>query len=63
MAEKPLLICCGMKDVVFDHHFLRSWEEHFPDAEIHRFEDCGHYILEDASDEVVDRIGDFLKRT
>jgi len=63
LAEKPVLICWGLKDFVFDHHFLRSWEQHFPDAEIHRFEDCGHYILEDASQEVIAHIGDFLKRT
>ena len=63
LAGKPMLICWGMKDFVFDHHFLQSWEKRFPEAQIHRFEDCGHYILEDASEEVIGHIGDFLKRT
>lgn len=53
LSLAPVLICWGMKDFVFDHHFLRCWEEAFPKAEIHRFYDCGHYILEDATEEVV----------
>ncbi len=63
LSGKPMLICWGMKDFVFDHHFLRCWEERFPEAEIRRFDDCGHYILEDASEEVIERVADFLKRT
>ena len=63
LAEKPMLVCWGMKDFVFDRHFLRCWEERFPDAEFHRFEDCGHYILEDAAEEVVSLIVNFVKRT
>jgi cis-3-alkyl-4-acyloxetan-2-one decarboxylase len=58
----PTLICWGMKDFVFDHHFLALWEQHFPQAEIHRFDDCGHYILEDAHEEIVPLVEDFLKR-
>lgn len=63
LRDKPMLICWGMKDFVFDHHFLRMWETHFPDAEVHRFEDCGHYILEDASEEIIPLIKDFLARS
>ncbi len=59
----PMLICWGLKDFVFDHHFLALWEDKFPEAEIHRYEDCGHYILEDAGDEVVPLIKSFIKRT
>ena len=29
---------------------------------LHRFPDCGHYILEDATDEVITLIQDFLER-
>ncbi|MEW6992673.1 alpha/beta fold hydrolase [Colwelliaceae bacterium MEBiC 14330] len=57
----PILICWGLKDFVFDKHFLNEWQERFPAAKVHAFADCGHYILEDASDEVVPLIGDFLK--
>lgn len=57
----PMLICWGLKDFVFDKHFLAKWQQRFPDAKVHAFDDCGHYILEDASDEVVPLINNFLK--
>tara|TARA_B100000959_G_scaffold282817_1_gene350121 strand:- start:387 stop:1289 length:903 start_codon:yes stop_codon:yes gene_type:complete len=56
----PALICWGARDFVFDDHFLREWERRWPQAQVHRFEDCGHYILEDACEEVVDHVQSFL---
>lgn len=61
--DTPILICWGMKDFVFDHHFLDLFERQFPKANVHRFDDCGHYVLEDASDEIIPLIQDFLKTT
>ena len=61
-ANLPVLICWGDKDFVFDHNFLEQWQNHLPNAEVHRFADCGHYILEDATDEVIPLIQDFLER-
>lgn len=63
LAHVPLLICWGLKDFVFDKHFLAEWETHCPHAQIHRFEDCGHYILEDAQDEVIPLIQEFMEET
>jgi cis-3-alkyl-4-acyloxetan-2-one decarboxylase len=60
-ADKPALICWGMKDFVFDRHFLEEWDRRLPRAEVHRFADCGHYILEDAADEVIPLIERFLQ--
>jgi pimeloyl-ACP methyl ester carboxylesterase len=57
----PMLICWGLKDFVFDKYFLAEWQKRFPDAKVHTFDDCGHYILEDASAEVVPLINNFLK--
>ena len=61
--RRPVLICWGDKDFVFDHHFLAEWQRILPDAEVHRFADCGHYILEDASEEVIPLIRTFLSQT
>ena len=61
LAGIPMLVCWGLRDFVFDKHFLALWEKHFPNAEFHRFEDCGHYILEDARDEVIPLIEKFLE--
>lgn len=57
----PLMIAWGLRDFVFDHHFLAEWVRRFPAAEVHRFADCGHYILEDARDEVIPLVESFLK--
>jgi len=59
----PMAIFWGERDFVFDGSFLAEWERRFPHAEIHRFPDAGHYILEDARDEIVPLISGFLERT
>ena len=60
LARVPMLIAWGLKDFVFDRHFLDEWTRRFPAAEVLRFEDGGHYILEDAGDEIIPRIRAFL---
>ncbi len=62
LADKPILICWGDKDFVFDHHFLAEWVKIFPDAELHRYADGGHYILEDYADEIVPLVREFISR-
>lgn len=59
----PLLLAWGMRDFVFDWHFLAEWERRFPHAESHRFADAGHYLLEDEGPAVIARIVAFLERT
>ncbi len=58
----PMLICWGEQDFVFDRHFLAEWERAFPNASIHKFSDCGHYVLEDAGDEIASLIQAFLTK-
>lgn len=60
LKQLPMLIAWGDHDFVFDEHFLVEWIDRFPAAQVHRFGDCGHYILEDASKEVVPLIRGFL---
>jgi haloalkane dehalogenase len=59
-AGKPALICWGMKDFVFSPEFLDVWRRLLPHADVHRFPDCGHYVLEDAGDKVVPLVRRFL---
>ena len=59
----PMLICWGELDFVFDHHFLAEWQARFPKAELHRFPQAGHYILEDRKDAVIPLISEFMDRT
>ena len=60
MANKPCLIAWGEKDFVFDSPFLNQWLEYLPEAEVHRFPDCGHYILEDGGPALIETIGRFV---
>lgn len=59
-SQTPMLIAWGLRDFVFDRHFLAQWEQHFPQAEVHRFEKAGHYILEDEADAIIPRVRAFL---
>ncbi len=61
LAHLPALICWGDRDFVFDHAFLREWRRYLPEARVVRFPDCGHYVLEDAADEIVPMIERFLR--
>lgn len=61
LAGCPMFIGWGALDFVFDDHFLRRWQAEFPAAKVHRFADCGHYVLEDAGPELVDEIAAFLR--
>lgn len=47
-AEKPVLIGWGEKDWCFNQSFRQEWERRFPGALVHRYDDAGHYVIEDA---------------
>lgn len=60
LADVPMLVGWGMKDFVFDHHFLVEWQRRFPQAEVHRFPMAGHYVLEDEADTLIPLVTSFL---
>jgi len=62
LVGKPMLICWGGRDFCFSRHFFEEWQRRFPGAEAHYFQAAGHYLLEDAPDDVGARIRHFLNR-
>jgi haloalkane dehalogenase len=62
LSTVPLLLCWGRRDFVFDDAFLDEWTRRLPHAEVHRFADAGHYVLEDAHERVLPLVKDFLAR-
>lgn len=58
----PMLICWGKHDFVFDDDYLAEWTRRFPSAEVHRFPNAGHYVLEDVPEQIVPLINRFLDR-
>jgi haloalkane dehalogenase len=62
LRKKPMLILWGGKDWCFTDHFLNGWLRRFPAAQAVRFDDAGHYVLEDAYEEIVPRVVRFFAR-
>jgi len=59
-ADRPAFIGWGLRDFVFDQHFLARFQADLPDAEVLAFDDAGHYLLEDAHERLVPAIRQFL---
>ena len=59
-AARPAFIGWGLRDFVFDQHFLDGFVRALPDAEVHAFEDAGHYVLEDKHAVLVPAMRRFL---
>jgi haloalkane dehalogenase len=59
-AQTPALIGWGGKDFVFDDHFLAEWKRQLPHAQVVYLADAGHYVLEDAAEELIPQIQQFV---
>lgn len=59
-SKLPILVCWGRKDFVFDDAFLAEWRRRLPTADVHVFEDAGHYVMEDAPEEIIGLMRTFL---
>lgn len=59
-ADRPAFIGWGLRDFVFDRHFLDGFRAALPGAEVHAFDDAGHYVLEDRHEVLVPAIRRFL---
>lgn len=60
LRGKPMLICWGMRDFCFNEVYLQAWQHRFPDAQTHRFDQAGHYVLQDAGQEIALLVQSFL---
>jgi haloalkane dehalogenase len=59
-ADRPAFLGWGLRDFVFDKHFLDGFARALPRAEQHVFADAGHYVLEDKPEVLVPAIRRFL---
>ena len=60
LAELPSLLVWGMKDWCFRPECLRRFQQAWPDATSVEIDDAGHYVIEDATDETLSAIDEFL---
>ncbi|MBE6372707.1 MAG: alpha/beta fold hydrolase [Lentisphaerae bacterium] len=56
----PAVIVWAMRDWLYTARQLKWWQRYLPGAEVHRLERAGRYIQEDAPDELIRFIRDFL---
>ena len=61
ITAKPTLIVWGMKDIAFREKELNVWVGTFPDVEIVRLENVGHFIQEEGNIELGQTVKRFLK--
>jgi len=63
LAHLPVQLIWGMRDWCFTPECLQRLEVAFPHADVHRFEDAGHYVVEDAHERIVPLLTHFLETT
>jgi haloalkane dehalogenase len=59
-ADRPAFLGWGLRDFVFDRHFLDGFRRALPQAQVNAFDDAGHYVLEDRHEVLVPAIREFL---
>ena len=62
-VQKPALILWGLKDMAFRQKELERWKSKLTNFESHEFEDCGHFLAEEAPRRLVAVLRSFLRRT
>jgi len=60
LRDRPTCLIWGMQDWCFTPHFLERFQELFPAATTHPIRTAGHWVMEDAPDEVIGRTERFL---
>jgi pimeloyl-ACP methyl ester carboxylesterase len=60
LSELPIMLMWGMKDWCFRPECLQRFRQHWPAATVHEIADAGHYVVEDAADEVERRVSQFF---
>jgi len=63
LAERSALLVWGMRDWCFRPDCLARFEQAWPNAEVHRLADVGHWVLEDAPEVVTPIVEQFVLST
>lgn len=60
LEPKPMCVVWGERDWCFTPAFRREWQRRFPRARVHVADEAGHWVMEDARDDVVRWMAEFL---
>ena len=61
-TDKPALLFWGAKDIAFRKKELQRWQSELPDATVNEFDDCGHFLAEEAPARILPVLRAFLSR-
>ena len=59
---KPALLFWGAKDIAFRKKELQRWQSELADATVNEFDDCGHFLAEEAPVRILPVLRAFLSR-
>ena len=62
LASLPTQLIWGMRDWCFTPECLTRLSRALPLAEVHSFDDAGHYVVEDAHERIVPIVNELLRR-
>lgn len=62
LRPRPFQFIWGMRDWCFTPACLQRFLQIFPDAEVHRLEGAGHWVVEDAHERIVPLVNQFFDR-
>ena len=60
LADRPIQLIWGMQDWCFRPECLDRFQMIFPNARVHRLADAGHYVVEDAHEEIIECLEEFM---
>ena len=60
LSDKEIHLCWGMKDWCFRPECLDRFIEHWPNANVVRFKDAGHYVMEDETEAITQLLTEWL---
>jgi pimeloyl-ACP methyl ester carboxylesterase len=61
LEEKPKILIWGMQDRIFPPKILQLWQEIYSGTEAHEIQNAGHFLQEDAPEEIIAIIKKFLQ--
>jgi haloalkane dehalogenase len=62
LNDKKKILIWGMKDPIFPKWMINWWNKIYPGIETHKIENASHFLQEDAPDQIISIILDFLNR-
>jgi pimeloyl-ACP methyl ester carboxylesterase len=63
LADRPAALIWGMRDWCFRPDCLERFVKAWPQAEVHRLADVGHWVMEDAPEDSLAIVEKFLAET